>query len=260
MSIDLCTLEFPFHILSVKGNRLDLRMLSLFSVVFVCGLLICTVSAQVPVINLSKLGKDIQTSIEIDLALQEYGMFIGTNAMDKRITDSAMKAAYDLFAMEQDQKESIKVEEGGFMRGYIPFGQESGLLNKYFEPKEGFSYGYSFDDRSDLPFTNALEGENIWPDEKYYAGKDVLKRMFDLSTIISTNIMRSISASYRHHTKDELGLVLDGGDRISIMRLFHYFAKNNDAVVGDRQIDSIIGSSPHTDWGLLTVITQQVQQ
>lgn len=181
--------------------------------------------------------------------------------MEPSTTDNVIKAAYDLFFMKKELKESIKVEEGGFMRGYIPFGQESGLLNKYFEPKEGFSYGYSFDDvdQSDIPFTNALEGDNVWPDEKHFAGKDVLKLMFDMSTRISINIVRSISASYKHHTKEDLGLILDGGDRISIMRLFHYFAKNNKAIIGDRKDESIMGSSPHTDWGLLTVITQQEQ-
>lgn len=187
------------------------------------------------------------------------GMFIGMNAMEQSTADKVMKAAYDLFFMKHEQKENIKVKEGGFMRGYIPFGQESGLLNKYFEPKEGFSYGYSFDDQSDLPFTNALEGDNVWPDENHFAGKDILKLMFDMSTRISINIVRSISASYKHHTKEELGLILDGGDRISIMRLFHYFAKNNKAIIGDREDEDIIGSSPHTDWGLLTVITQQEQ-
>lgn len=31
------------------------------------------VIAQVPIIDLSTLGKDVQTSVQIDLALQEYG-------------------------------------------------------------------------------------------------------------------------------------------------------------------------------------------
>lgn len=229
-------------------------MASIVGIVF---LFLQGVTAQVPVIDLSKLGIDVSTSIEIDLALQEYGMFIGTNAMMKRTSDDFMNAAQELFSLDSNDKEKIKVKEGGFMRGYIPFGQESGLLDKYFEPKEGFAYGYPFEDNTVQSFSNALEGENVWPNESQFTGKDKMKLLFDMSTIIATNIVNSISASFKHHTKNDLGLILDGGDRISIMRVFHYIAKENKEVIGDREDNSIMGSSPHTDWGLLTVITQQ---
>lgn len=211
--------------------------------------------SQIPIIDLSKLGKDDKTSFEIDMALQEFGMFIGTNAMSKANNDEFVNSAYNLFSMNKEAKDSIKVTEGGFMRGYIPFGQESGL-NTFFEPKEGFSYGHSFTE-DDLPFQNSLEGENVWPDEEHFSARNTLKLMFSMSTRIATDIVRCVADSYKHHTERELGLTLEGGDRISIMRLFHYFAKDNKEIVGDRDESSIIGSSPHTDWGLLTVITQQ---
>jgi isopenicillin N synthase-like dioxygenase len=228
--------------------------------------------AQVPVIDLSGLGKDVHTSAQIDQALQQYGLFVGTNALQSSASLASMRAAEELFALPSEEKQRIKVAGGGFMRGYIPFGQESGLKDTFFEPKEGFAYGYSFEDREgagngdsdgttggDSEFRNALEGDNVWPAEELFTGKKIMKLMFDMSTRIATNIVNSVSASYKHHTKEDLGLILDGGDRISIMRLFHYFAKSDKSVIGDRAEESIIGSSPHTDWGLLTVITQQEQ-
>lgn len=66
------------------------------------------------------------------------------------------------------------------MRGYIGFGKESGL-EEYFEPKEGYSYGYNWlknnennenidsidsidsNSQSTPIFTNSLQGYNIWP-------------------------------------------------------------------------------------------------
>ena len=48
------------------------------------------------------------------------------------------------------------------IRGYLPFGTESGLVNKYFEAKEGYSYGYNNRYNVDSNYNslnNVCEGE-----------------------------------------------------------------------------------------------------
>lgn len=47
---------------------------------------------------------------------------------------------------------------------------------------------------------------------------------------------------------------MSGGDSISLMRLFHYMPYGLAGAVGEGQ--ERIGSSPHTDWGFLTLILQ----
>ena len=61
--------------------------------------------------------------------------------------------------------------------------------------------------------------------------------------------------------EDDLATHCGEGDTISLMRLFHYFpytAADNVAQVADAAAGAgRIGSSPHTDWGWLTLILQQ---
>jgi hypothetical protein len=48
-----------------------------------------------------------------------------------------------------------------------------------------------------------------------------------------------------------------GGDTISLMRLFHYYNRESDLFSGLEYRDTdLLGSSPHTDWGLLTLIIE----
>lgn len=57
--------------------------------------------------------------------------------------------------------------------------------------------------------------------------------------------------------ENELTSHCQDGESISLMRLFHYLPY--DAATGqpDEASDGRIGSSPHTDWGWLTLILQQ---
>ena len=51
---------------------------------------------------------------------------------------------------------------------------------------------------------------------------------------------------------------IDAGGKTSVMRLFHYFSRNSDYFDVKKEEGSkvIMGSSPHTDWGYLTLIIQ----
>ncbi|KAJ1423101.1 hypothetical protein B484DRAFT_452019 [Ochromonadaceae sp. CCMP2298] len=78
----------------------------------------------------------------IDQALREVGLVILTgHGLPSALQQSALSAADSLFALPAATKASVKIDhEKRFGRGYIGFGDESGLAT-YFEPKEGYSYG-----------------------------------------------------------------------------------------------------------------------
>ncbi|CAN0478998.1 unnamed protein product, partial [Ectocarpus sp. 8 AP-2014] len=64
------------------------------------------------------------------------------------------------FSLPEAEKRKIPAKKGGFTRGYIGFGGESGSHLR--ECKEAFSYGYPWP--NDQAPNNALQGPNIWPD------------------------------------------------------------------------------------------------
>jgi isopenicillin N synthase-like dioxygenase len=190
-------------------------------------------------------------AIALDEALRKFGCFLirGHGLMKNDFT-SAISSAYGLFSIENELKRAVEVKTGGFVRGYIGFGKESGL-EEYFEAKEGYSYGYSWSEHSN--FQNPLQGVNVWPQ----AATDVetFDAMFSLSNHAAVSIMKALSSQYLQETTHPLGIDLEGGDTISIMRLFHYFATTPPEMGHASRKPT--GSSPHTDWGLLTVITQE---
>jgi hypothetical protein len=50
-----------------------------------------------------------------------------------------------------------------FGRGYIEFGGEAGVKSKYFEIKEGYSYGYPWERSEKFRKSNPMESLNLWP-------------------------------------------------------------------------------------------------
>lgn len=196
-----------------------------------------------------------ETARAIDGALQSHGCFLVTGYGEEleRI-HAAIYSAYQLFALGDDIKKEVEVKRGGFMRGYIGFGKESGL-EEFFESKEGYSYGYHWPD--DSIFENPLQGRNLWPQAEEGSVVDVetFSSMFSLSSHVAMIIMKALSSHYLLEMNKDLDIDLNGGDTISIMRLFHYFS--SPPTHSHNSFKKPTGSSPHTDWGLLTVITQE---
>jgi isopenicillin N synthase-like dioxygenase len=121
------------------------------------------------------------------------------------------------------------VKKEGFHRGFIEMGKESGGMDS--EQKEGFAFGFNWTNDPQ----NKLQGPNVWPesfDPSIFV--DFFNVLSSLNLILSRLVVELFGISNRH--------VMDG-NTISIVRLFHYFA-HPDA----------IGSTPHTDWGWLTII------
>ena len=75
-----------------------------------------------------------------------------------------------------------------------------------------------------------------------------MEKLYDICTSYSQMILRAAFDEEDGRVES----MLDGSEKISLMRLFHYF------VAGDNETSEkeVLGSSPHRDWGLLTLILQ----
>lgn len=135
--------------------------------------------------------------------------------------------------------------------------------------KEAFSYGHAgFDESSEcsqLP-ENPLEGPNIWPPgsspgvgEPAWPGVGLewrarLNAVFAGFAAAAQEVSQALALALGMQPA-QLGQVVEGGDTISLMRLFHYlpyhvFDRSNSSrgseVDREQAMLERIGSSPHT--------------
>jgi len=165
---------------------------------------------------------------------------------------AALNASRSLFALPEPTKLAAGSLDGrpGFQRGYLAIGGESGLAANL-ELKEGFCYGYEWP--ANAPVENGLCGPNLWPEGSEGAPwRAELTHYFHAAA----GAMQRATA----HMAEALLLPVDaasllrGGERISIMRLFHYFSAAEHAHIAPGKPRT--GSSAHTDWHVATLIAQ----
>ena len=240
--------------------------------------------------NHSSINHKLTTIQLIDKALQNDGYFIAINYNISKLVDSSIESANNLFSLSDEIKHEYSIENlKSFGRGFLPFGKESGVTT-YFEVKEGFSYGYS--SINEVPsssslhppehITHPMQQTNIWPNGLHTTDMSNFEQLYYHKTIFSKAILNSLArylSEYfddKYHNYDQyIATEIDGGELISLMRIFHYFSATTPPLSSAQAPTSasstspppsyntssfgqgreLIGSSPHTDWGLLTVIT-----
>mmetsp|Transcript_14431 Transcript_14431/g.30493 ORF Transcript_14431/g.30493 Transcript_14431/m.30493 type:complete len:391 (-) Transcript_14431:286-1458(-) len=166
---------------------------------------------------------------------------------------NALNASRQLFTLPLNDKLALASSGSspGFHRGYIPLGGESGLRENL-ELKEGFCYGYEWPATQPLP--NALVGPNVWPssngngDEWISALREHFNGCGALVAEISHRLVQVLQLPF------ESALLHADGEPISIMRLFHYYPRDHLPELARSKPRT--GSSAHTDWHSLTLITQ----
>lgn len=227
---------------------------------------------EIPVIDVSVFSASsnanhdakMSAARELYRACSELGVFYVTgHDISHEDRSKVFKCASDLFSLSDRVKQSVKVQSGGFARGYIGFGAESG--SNRLECKEGYSYGYDWQ-RSCRPENN-MQGPNQWPD-KSVLDPDFIPTMngfYSNIVLTSERVIRGLSLALGFKECHLPAACVDG-DTISLMRLFHYFPYEQlspeTALVKGEKIETeaeCIGSSPHTDWGFLTAIVQDNQ-
>jgi isopenicillin N synthase-like dioxygenase len=212
-------------------------------------------SADIPIVS---LDDDLEGGRLAD-AFAEFGCcYLTGHGISTALETSVMASARFFCELPESVKEAIPVVQSGdgFTRGFIGIGKESGSVERV-EVKEAFSYGFEWEEGR-TAFGNGLQGPNVWPSERDWPveNRRVMNQFFGKMTGASRAVSRHLSRSL-YADEGFLDSFCQQGDTISIMRLFHYFPY---ATYGSKPVpegfQEFIGSSPHTDWGFLTLILQ----
>lgn len=183
-------------------------------------------------------------------AFTVYGVFYITSpthpVFSTAKTHDILDATQRLFALDTADKAHIpKIMPGGFTRGYVPIGGESGSTTK--ELKEGFSYGYEWSEQDAAAKKhsfNGLQGPNSWPAPDTVARLDhgqsgsfkgTLDEFYLNVCDIAAGLLKGISLAL-DLPESELSKYCSSSETISFMRLFHYLP------YADAQHASQIGS------------------
>jgi len=174
---------------------------------------------------------------------------------DRFRTSAVISCVDQLFGVPEDEKHEFGTKRLGGARGFIGYGAESGSP-EFFENKEGFCFGFS--DWGGAPPSGDLEEHNAWPRSVPGAARRVLeRRLFGVFRAIGEALVRAYSLVL-YGDESVLPDSWSGGERISIARVFRYFDEGvreaRRHTSANRETLASLGSSPHTDWGLLTLI------
>lgn len=226
-----------------------------------------TPSQQPPIIDISALLSEKATlqelkdvSLKIDDALKTFGIFVavGHHISESYYKDSISKAQ-ELFDLPQSLKSSVSTRNvGGIGRGYLEFGSEAGL-STFYEIKEGYSYGHPYPVKQ--PYPHPLQAKNVWPSDLPRSASKTFERVHVKKLRIATRIVYAMDLVLKDESPEQLtqgpgkyAEMTRNGESISLTRLFHYFAQDEKYSVGKNSTANQLGSSPHTDWGFLTLI------
>ncbi|EEY56885.1 uncharacterized protein PITG_10414 [Phytophthora infestans T30-4] len=218
-------------------------------------------SSDIPIISLD----DPQQGQKLADAFARFGCcYLMGHGISDVLSQQMMQSAESFCALPDETKAAIPVVQNGkgFTRGYIGVGKESGSTERV-EVKEAFSYGYEWPESKKEAFANGLQGPNVWPkaDDWPVSNREVLNEFFKKMTAASRAVARNLSQSL-YGSADFLDNYCRQGETISLMRMFHYFPYERYAgLTGGKgalpaNFHEFIGSSPHTDWGYLTLIMQ----
>ncbi|KAF4670221.1 hypothetical protein FOZ61_001239 [Perkinsus olseni] len=218
---------------------------------------VCARSWEAPVIDLSCFGDHPGDKCEDEAskllgAASESGggaFVLRGHGVDDDFIDGVLSSARRLFTdVDASEKERLSVSSGGLTRGYVLFGGESGSDLK--EMKEGFSYGFEWP-KTHRAFANKLQGPNVWPAKIPAEDQHTLVKWFNEATRLGLALCKALA-----HVSGQEALSKNCGSdgaSISLQRIYRYFAEEGD----DRSRGKTIGSSPHTDWGFITIVLQQ---
>jgi isopenicillin N synthase-like dioxygenase len=207
-------------------------------------------NAYLPVINVESLiatpSPDTELAAKLRDTSREYGFFyVVGHGVDEDLQLRLEQASRDFFAQNLDRKREIDMSRGGrAWRGYFPPGGE--LTSGKPDLKEGVYFGAELTPEHPLVKADTpLHGPNLFPSDMPEFRRLVLEYMAAM-TRLGHALMRGISLSLGleesyfadHYTSDPLIL----------FRIFNYPPAS----------ESGFGVGEHTDYGLLTIVRQDM--
>ncbi|KAJ3084402.1 hypothetical protein HDU99_001234 [Rhizoclosmatium hyalinum] len=197
-------------------------------------------------------------------ALSKVGAFQCRVDPSLTFSDAFASATADaLFSTpEPEKKAAVKFNSGGIVRGFLGIGGESG--GAALEVKEAFAVGADSDaslDSANSSTKNKLRAENVFPPSLNHSHRDAIVNIHNNCALVSRAITRGIALALKGNKALEK-LVVNDRDAseaaaVSMTRVFRYYPYST--VPSDDAVPNVnrIGSSPHTDWGFLTLIRSE---
>ena len=202
---------------------------------------------QIPVIDLGPTlsGKGKQKMAKgIHAALANIGfMYIRNHGVSAELLDAAYRVSAEFFDLPQDQKDALHIHQSGVaLHGYTPLFGENNDPGRTVDYKEIFDLGREAGDGHVKPFF----GPTPWP-EALPEFRSVMLAYHAEMLGLAKRIMSAMALSLdlpENHFESSMR------EPIGIQRLLHYPPQET---VAD---DSLIGIGAHTDYGCLTILSQ----
>ena len=207
--------------------------------------------ASIPVIDISALvsgtGDREEAAARIENACRDWGFFqIIGHGVDERLQDRLEDASRQFFAQDLETKLEIRMSRGGnTWRGYFPVGGE--LTSGKPDLKEGIYFGAEL--AADHPRVKAgipLHGPNLFPRDRQF--REVVLDYMAAMTRLGHALMRGISISL--DLEESYFADRYTADPLILFRIFNYPAPQRDR--------NAMGVGEHTDYGLLTILRQDM--
>jgi isopenicillin N synthase-like dioxygenase len=192
-----------------------------------------------PLIDLADASPGAQASqaAAIDAALCESGFFaIRGHGVAPALRTSAFDAAHSFFALPQPTKERWHVNRWPLQRGFDPIGWQALDVSRPPDLKESFYLGME------------SVGPNQWPDEALVPGFQVACDAYSAAMLTLARRLMGLFALALGLPTDHFDGFMQ--DPICTTRLLHYPPQPADAMPGQ------LGCGAHSDWGALTLLTQ----
>ena len=211
--------------------------------------------SHIPIIDISALvsGKEDRHEVaaKIGQACRDCGFFyIVGHGVEEALQRRMEKVSQEFFAQDLETKLEIAMSRGGrAWRGYFPVGAE--LTSGKPDLKEGIYFGAELqDDHPLVKIGTPMHGPNLFPPNMPQFREIVLDYMAAI-TRLGHSLMAGIALS--------LGLEESyfadryTSDPFILFRIFNYPAPSPN-----RETESSLGVGEHTDYGLLTILKQDI--
>jgi isopenicillin N synthase-like dioxygenase len=210
--------------------------------------------SHIPIINISALvceGENRhEVAARIGQACRDCGFFyVVGHGVDEPLQLRLEEVSRQFFAQDLEKKLEIAMSRGGrAWRGYFPVGGE--LTSGKPDLKEGIYFGAELEDDHPLVKTGTpMHGRNLFPANIAQFRETVLDYMAAM-TRLGHSLMTGIALS--------LGLEESyfadryTSDPLILFRIFNYPAPSHP------ETESTLGVGEHTDYGLLTILRQDM--
>jgi isopenicillin N synthase-like dioxygenase len=210
---------------------------------------------HIPVIDIRPLVSGThdrrQVATRIGQACRDCGFFyIVGHGLDERLQRRLEEVSQHFFAQDVEKKLEIAMSRGGrAWRGYFPVGGE--LTSGKPDLKEGIYFGAELpDDHPLVKMGTPMHGRNLFP-SGIPQFRDIVLDYMAAVTRLGHSLMAGIALSLS--LEESYFADRYTSDPLILFRIFNY-----PAPPPNTEIDSSLGVGEHTDYGLLTILKQDM--